>query len=392
MSSDGALSRRQFAKRLGITGLGALSVPLLAARGREALAGAIEAPRAAGPEPGAAAPSAPIRLDSNENPNGPGAAALQRIRDALGETGRYPDAPADTLREAIARLHKAPVENVIAGCGSTEILKMAVAAFTSPARALITAVPSFEAPNRYAGAMGSPVITVPVNGGLELDLEGMAARAAGAGLIYVCNPNNPTATVRPASAVKQLVSRVLEASPDATLLIDEAYHEYVEDSRHATAIPLALEHPRVIVARTFSKVHGLAGLRVGYAVARSETVRALARHRLMDSVNLFGAVAALAALQDPDHVAGEIGRNRDARDFTRRFFETAGYRVGPSETNFLMVDLRRDSDGFRSACRERTVMVGRPFPPLTTHARISIGTLDEMRRATEVFRAVLAGA
>jgi histidinol-phosphate aminotransferase len=375
------LSRRAFAVRLGAAGLGALAAPILAGRGREALAG--EAPAAA---PAAGAPAEPpIRLDSNENPYGPAPGVVEAIRAALGEAGRYPDAPAAALREAIARAHGVPTECVVCGCGSTEILRMAVLAFTSAGRPLVTAAPSFEDPARYAAALGSPVVRVPVGADLALDLEAMGAKAAGAGLVYVCNPNNPTATVRAAADVRRLVERAL-ADPSAAVLIDEAYHEYVEDPRHATAIPLALDRPRVAVARTFSKVHGMAGLRVGYAVGGEATMEALARHRVGDSINLAGAAAALASLGGADHVARQVRLNREARDLARRFFEGAGFRVGPSETNFLMVDVRRDAAEFRAACRARGVLVGRPFPPLATYARISMGTMDEMRRAIEVFR------
>jgi histidinol-phosphate aminotransferase len=236
------------------------------------------------------------------------------------------------------------------------------------------------------------VLAVPVGADLRLDLAAMADAARGAGLVFVNNPNNPTGTVHPAPRVEAFVRRLLAGSPGTTVLIDEAYHEYVEDPSYASALPLALETPRVIVSRTFSKVYGLAGLRVGYAVARPETLEAMAPRQLTDALNVLGLTAAHAALADRAIVARERRLNREAREFTRRFFERAGYRVAPSEANFMMIDVRRDAKAFQAACRERGVLVGRPFPPLATHARVSVGTMDEMRAAAEVFARVLGRA
>jgi histidinol-phosphate aminotransferase len=208
--------------------------------------------------------------------------------------------------------------------------------------------------------------------------------------VFVNNPNNPTGTVHGAKAIEEHVRGVLHDAPDSYVMVDEAYHEYVDDPAYATAVPLALELPHVVVARTFSKVYGLAGLRVGYAVARPETIRRMAHNQLGINVNALGAAAALAALEDRGLVAREQRLNAEARAFTQRFFESAGYRVTPSAANFLMVDIRRDPKAFQDACRLQDVLVGRPFPPLATQARVSIGTMDEMRAATDVFRRVLA--
>ena len=389
-----SVSRRAFVKTVGVGGVGALAVPLIAARGHEALVGAGTA--TSGPSENelraaqrTAAPSA-LRLDSNENPNGPGSVALDAIRGALGEASRYPDLPSDALPQAIARLHGIPAESVVLGCGSGEVLRMAVYAFTAPGRALVTAAPTFEDPARVAETIWAPVRAVPLDQALRLDLSAMAAATRGAGLVFVCNPNNPTGTVHSAQAIQDFVREVNREAPDATILIDEAYHEYVDEPSYRTAIPLAMSNPRVVVSRTFSKVFGLAGLRIGYAVAQPETMKALQRYKLANGITLAGAAAALAALGQPEHIEGERRLNREAKDFTRRSFEESGYHVVPSETNFLMVDIRRDAKAFQTACRKLDVLVGRPFPPLLTHTRISIGTMDEMRRAVDVFRQVLA--
>lgn len=386
-----SVSRRSFVKSVGAGGAGALLAPFITARGQEALAGEVAAawPADLANELRLAAPAA-IKLDSNENPNGPCAASLEAVRsNLLGGSSRYPGRWVEALRQGLAASLDLPPENLLPGCGSGEILRMTVYAFTSPTRPLVTGAPSFEDPTHHAATIGSPVVAVPVDAQLRLDLAGMAEAARGAGLVFLCNPNNPTGTVHGAGAVQDFVRRVLRASPETTVLIDEAYHEYVEDPTYATAIPLAMENPRVVVCRTFSKVHGMAGLRVGYAIGHPETLKAMDRHRLRNAVNVLGASAALASLAERDHIERERRLNREAREFTRRGFENIGYRVGPSEANFLMVDVRRDSRDFQAACRRYDVLVGRPFPPLTTHARISIGTMEEMQLAVEIFRKVL---
>ncbi|MGZ8412688.1 MAG: pyridoxal phosphate-dependent aminotransferase [Gemmatirosa sp.] len=386
------LSRRSFVRSLGLSGAGVVSASIIGGRGREALAaelrraGSLDAPE------GMTLPSEVIKLSSNENPRGPGEAAMRALREALSGSGRYPFPQATALREAVAKANGVPVDHVLLGCGSSEVLRIAVDAFASPAKALVTAAPTFEDAAERARVLGVPIRAVPVLGDLRLDLPTMAAQAGGAGLVFVCNPNNPTGTLYPATAVADFVRRVKRDAPGAAVLIDEAYHEYVDDPAYASALPLAVETPGVLVVRTFSKAYGIAGLRVGYAIARPETIAAMARHALGIGVNALGATAAIAALSDRELPARERRLNGEAREFTRRFFASRGYTVTPSQANFLMVDVRRDPKAFQEACRAQQVLVGRPFPPLATHARVSIGTMDEMRAAVDVFARVLGSA
>jgi histidinol-phosphate aminotransferase len=378
------VSRRHFVSALGLGGAGLLAPPLLSARGHEdQLASWLRAP--ASPAPGGM-----IRLDSNENPNGPGARVFDAIKAAFSEANRYPDAPEDALVAAIAREHGVSEENVILGCGSSEILRMCVEAYTSTAQHLVTAGPTFELPATFAYTIGRSVVTVPVDAKLRLDLGAMADKSGGAGLVFFCNPNNPTATVHGDAAVRDFVVRVRKASPATVILIDEAYHEYVDDPTYATAIPLVMSDPNIIVSRTFSKVYGMAGLRAGYAIAHRDTARRLQPWRIGSGINVLALAAATASIVDKEHMALEQKRNREAKAFTRAWFEKAGYPVGASEANFLMIDIRRDMRPVRDACRAAGIAVGRPFPPLTTHLRISIGTMEEMKKATDVLRRVLA--
>ena len=223
----------------------------------------------------------------------------------------------------------------------------------------------------------------------RLDLDQMAQRAPGAGLIYICNPNNPTGTVQGASDIEAFVTAALRAEPKATILIDEAYHEYVERADYKTAIPLALANPRVVVSRTFSKIYGMAGLRVGLAVGQPATLDAMNRFLDAGRMSCLSARAALTALADPARVAETAGQNHAARAMTVQALRDAGYRVVDSEANFVMADVRRDIRVFQRACRNRGVEIARPFPPLLTWARITIGTMAEMQQAVEVFRDAL---
>lgn len=387
-----SLSRRGFVRTLGFGGAGALSGAFIAARGQEALE-AERWPVAVDPSMLTAPDSGEIRIDSNENPLGPGQVAVDALVVAFRDAGRYPmnsrPSMAD-LKAALARKFETKPENLVLGAGSREILRNAVRAFTSPTRVLVTGSPSYENPPRVAEQIGSPVKPVPVDGALRLDLGAMATAAKGAGLVYLCNPNNPTASVHSGKAVADFVARVRNSSPDTAILIDEAYHDYVTDPSYATAVALALEYPNVFVTRTFSKAYGMAGLRVGYAIGQLKTIQALARYAMPYNQNALGLAAAVASLNDQARLDRERARNTEVRDFTVRFFESAGFKATDSQGNFIFVNIRRPAKEFREACRQEKVFIGREFPPLEkTHARISIGTMDEMRVAAEVFRKVL---
>jgi len=334
-----------------------------------------------------------IRISSNENPLGPGKAVLDAIVGKFPEAGRYPfnSTPNETaLTAAIAAKYKVKPENIVLGAGSQELLKNAVRAFTNPARGLATASPSFENCPGTARRLGHPVAEVPVDAALRIDLEPMIAASRGAGLVFFNNPNNPTATVHGAKAVADFVSRVRKLSPETVILIDEAYHDYVTDPSYQSAIPVALDTPNVFVTRTFSKAYGMAGMRVGYAIGRVETMKPLATLKMPYNVSVLGVAAAITALGDPKHIDAERARNTDVRAFTVQALQDLGCKSSESQGNFLFTDIGRPAKAFREACAKQGVMVGRDFPPFEkTHVRISIGTIDEMRKAAGVFRSVL---
>jgi histidinol-phosphate aminotransferase len=388
-------SRRSFIRDLGAAGAGFAALPFITARGAESMvAHRTITPGAAHPAEIIArarrAAQGAIQLDSNENPYGASMPAQNAVRSALPKAAVYPYEYVEELRSSIAELHKVDPNSVLIGSGSSEILRMALYAFVSPARHLVTAAPTYEDPAYYASLLGADVQAVPVDASLGLDTRRMVTASRGAGLVFFCNPNNPTGTLHPPAVVNDFVRGVRQAARDAVVLIDEAYHEYVEDPVHKSALPLAVENRNVILSRTFSKAFGLAGLRIGYAVAHPETINAMLPHRLVHGVNLFGASAAYACARDEAHLKTQRRLNSEARQFTQNWFESAGYIVTPSHANYLMVNIRRDTSDFQYDCADFGVLVGRPFPPLNTYSRISIGTIDEMRRATEVFKRVLA--
>jgi histidinol-phosphate aminotransferase len=385
------ISRRSFVTALG--GAGALGA--LTWRGHEQLLA--QAPAQAPPQ-GAAARRADrllaarpgmIRLDSNENPYGAGERVFGVIRNHLSASNRYPVKSEDDLKAAIAAVHGIRAENVILGTGSGELLRAAVSAFCSRERALVSPEPTFELPASWAKFIGAPVVAPRVDAELRLDLDAMADGGRNAGLVYLCNPNNPTSTVSSKADVTGFVERLGRTSPATTILVDEAYHEYVDDPSYGTAIPLALANPRVIVTRTFSKVFGMAGLRIGYAVGRPETLAKVSAWLLGSNVSELSLVAAAVTVGDAAHVTEEQKKNRIGRDYARKFFEDAGYKVARPDANFVMVDIRRDAKAFKLACVERMVAVGRQFTSYPTWVRVSIGTMEELRKAEQVFRQVL---
>ena len=377
--ADMSFTRRTFVKVVGIGG-----ASLLAAR-RDAWAELVQAP-------GSSRPPRPLLLHNNENPLGPGQAVLDAVRGALGQggpAGRYPWEDVGQLHQAIAEKFGVNPENVVTGCGSTQVLREAVQMFTSPVKPLVAGQLTYEECAGYADLVGAPVRAIPLDRTLKLDLVAMADAAKGAGLVFLNNPNNPTATLLSGDAVDAFIERVHSVAPDAMVLIDEAYHDYVTDPSHRSQVLRAVKDPRVVVARTFSKAHGMAGMRVGYAIGYPDTIKRL-NWEGPNALNVAGIVAATASIKDAARLQRESARNTEARQYTIDWFSRAGFTGTDSQTNFVFVDIKRPAKGFRDACREQGVLVARDFPPLEkSHVRISIGTLDEMKSATDVFGRVL---
>jgi histidinol-phosphate aminotransferase len=385
-----SLSRRGFMTRLAPGARDTQAAVLIAARGREALVA-----ESLYGEVGELVPptSKEIRISSNENPLGPGQHALDAIVGKFPEAGRYPfnSTPNEgALVGAVAAKFGVKNDNVVMGAGSGEILVNAVRAFTSASKRLVTPWPSFESPHTTAEKIGTPIEEIPLDAKLRIDIPKVLAAVKGAGLVFFCNPNNPTATVHGAQAVQDFVAAVRRESPDTVILIDEAYHDYVTDPSYKSAVDLALSTPNVFVARTMSKAYGMAGLRIGYAIGQPAVIATLRRYKMPYNVGVPGIAAGIASLGNQAHIDQERARNTEVRTFTIRAFEQMGFKGTDSQGNFIFVDLKRPAKDFRAACAQQGVLVGRDFPPYEKrHSRISIGTMEEMQRAVAVFRQVL---
>ena len=384
-----SLSRRRLFQRFGAS---PLQNEWIAARGREAAVAegsALEFAQA----PRGASNANIIRIASNENPLGPGQHVIDVIVGKFPEAGRYPFNAREqepVLVKALASRYGVANNQVVLGPGSGEILSNAVRAFTSPAKPLATAWPTFENPRDTARKIGTEVRAIPLDANLKIDIDKLVEASTGAGLVFFCNPNNPTATVHSGDAVADFIKRVRSASPDTVILIDEAYHEYVTDPSYRSAMDIAKSTPKVFVSRTFSKAYGMAGLRVGFGVGDAEVMKRLGEFRMPYAVNLPGIAAAVTAFNNQAHIDQEKARNTSVRSFTVKAFEQMGFKATDSQTNFIFVNINRPVEAFRNACREAGVMVGRDFPPYEkTHCRISIGTQAEMDRAVGVFKKVL---
>lgn len=339
----------------------------------------------------AGAPALPARLDSNENPYGPASAALDAIEKSRVDGHRYPDDVEDELIEVLARQHGVKPGNIILGCGSGEILRMADLAFTGAGRGVVAADPTFEAVLMFAKVTRGEGMRVPLTPDFRHDLKAMAAACdPRTGLVYVCNPNNPTGTV----VRRGELAAFLDAVRGPTVvLVDEAYHHFVEDPRYSSALDLLSDHPNLLVARTFSKIYGLAGMRLGYGVGSEATIAGMRPYRLWSNANTTVLAAALAVLADTDIVARQRTLLNDTRRWLVSELEKDGRKVIPSETNFVMIQIGSDVGPLIEAFKGRQVWVGRRFAAMPDWLRVTIGTREETAYFLETLRALApAGA
>jgi histidinol-phosphate aminotransferase len=330
-------------------------------------------------------PEKPIRLSSNENPLGISPMARQAIIEGMVDANRYPRGRGELIR-ALATKHGMPGDTFVVGAGSTEVLKMAVQALAAPGGTLVLAEPTYEDAPWYAGPFDIRLAKVPLLPDGAHDVERMrdAANAAtGPVLVYLCNPNNPTGTLTPSATIDAWI----ESAPENMyFLVDEAYYDYARDTRYWSALKWVPDRPNVIVARTFSKVYGMAGIRLGYAIAHPETAQHVRRFRVRNNANHFATVAGLASLQDPDFVRQSLDVNERGKAILYDCLEELGLAYMPSHTNFVMHRINGELQAYRQRMRELGIWVGRPFPPMLDHCRLSIGTPMEMEAFAEVLR------
>jgi histidinol-phosphate aminotransferase len=380
-----SISRRKFAQLLGAGAAGTL-VSISRSSGAEALSSTTS--------PASANPGV-VRLSSNENPYGPSQKALRAMNDAFNLAWRYPDEHADLLIDRLAKLNGVGRDQILLGDGSGEILKLCAEAFTGPISGnrsgtvgrgtMVVADPTFEAIFNHARVNGAEVIKVPLTSTFAHDLPKMVA-AAKEGLIYVCNPNNPTASITPKNELRDFIAK---APRQTMILVDEAYYHYAGSPDYESVIPMVKDYPNLIVARTFSKIYGMAGLRCGYCVAQPETIERIRPYQPWDSVNIMALAAAMASLDDPDQVRNGRRLNTETKAFLTGQLESMGYKQIPSQANFVMIDARRPVVPLIQAFKERNVQVGRLFPALPNHMRLTIGKKSEMEAFLSAFRQIM---
>lgn len=363
-----AISRRRFTQLLGLG----------------AAASVVRPPLSLAREPAKPLTSRIVRLSSNENPYGPSPHVLKAMSDAFKLAWRYPDEQNDQLIESIARVNSVAPDQILLGDGSSEILQLCATTFTRGDRKLVVADPTFEAIANLARAGGAAVVKVPLTSDFAHDLPKMSTEPK-AGLVYVCNPNNPTASITPKAELLAFIEQTL---PETVILVDEAYHHFADSAEYESVIPLINAHPNLIVARTFSKIYGLAGLRCGYCVAQKETIERMRTHQMWDSVNCIALAAAIASLADDDEVQKRRRLTSEAKTLVTRELDKLGYASIPSQANFIMFDTKRPVVPLIKALKERNVLVGRLFPAMPNHMRLTIGKKPEMEAFLTAFRAV----
>jgi histidinol-phosphate aminotransferase len=372
-----ALTRREFALGLGAA-VAAVQAPAAFARGSEQQSAAVPAKR-----------TGFIRLNFNENPYGPGAKVAAAITRSEGDAMRYPDEAYSELQKEIAALHKVAPEQIIVGFGSTEVLRAADVAFLGGDKNVVAAAPTFEAVLDYARVMRAPAVRVPLTLDARHDLPVMAAQCTSrTGIVYVCNPNNPTGTIVTRKEMQQFFDQV----PKTTMiLMDEAYHHFVDSPNYASATEWLDKLPNLVVARTFSKVYGLAGMRIGYGIGDKPVIAAMREQLLQDNNSSAGIAAARVALQDQAHVAECRSRINGSRAWLMKQLKGLGCKVTDSQANFLMVDMGSDVGPIIAKFRERGILVGRKFPSMATWLRVTIGTQEETAAFMKAFREIYCG-
>jgi len=376
-----ALNRREFVQSLGAATGAALALPELLT----ALPLPQHTPRTA---------SGAIQLDSNENPYGPSPAACAAITASESIACRYPDVNDTAMVERLAQFYQLPANQILLGCGSTEILRCADMAFLQDGpngpKSAIAAEPTFETVLGFAKVMQANPIKVPQTSDHRHDLKAMAAAVTPAtGLIYICNPNNPTGTIVSKEELQAFMQQVPATVP---VLVDEAYYDFVTDPSYATVVPWIAQYPNLIVARTFSKVYGLAGMRLGYALGSAEMISALRRYRLGMNANVGVLRAALASFADAAHVADQRQKMIACRTWLCGELDRDHRAYIPSHANFLMIDLGRDVHPVIGAFAERKILVGRKFPSMGNWMRITIGKPAEMQAFMAGLRAIVPSA
>ena len=317
-----------------------------------------------------------IRLSSNENPYGPSKRVREVITNTFDEACRYPFGALTSLVTMIAEKEGVDKDCIVITGGSTEGLKATGLTYGLNGGELIAADPTFQSMLRYAETFGAHVHRVPVNDNMEHDLAAMAKRVNNnTRLIFICNPNNPTGTLLDKNALQDFCT----AHDDKALIFsDEAYYDFITEPDYPTMVELVKNDRNIIVSKTFSKVYGLAGMRIGYLVARPDIATRL-KASVMANTNILAIEAAKEALRDDEFYKYSILKNTEAKQHIYAVLDDLAIPYIPSHTNFVFFKTGRPVQEIITAMQKENVLIGRPFPPLLEWARISTGTLEQVQ-------------
>jgi histidinol-phosphate aminotransferase len=329
----------------------------------------------------------PLRLNANENPLGMSPAARAALLDGLAEANRYPYPAHRDLVQALAEHHRVGQDQVVLGAGSSEVLQMAVQAFARSGATFVLAEPTFEDVPSYAEPWGLRLVRVPLRKDRAHDVQRMreaTAAAKGPVVVYVCNPNNPTGTLTPAAELDDWIGA---AAADVTFVVDEAYFEFADGAPGFASMQRWIDkRDNVIVTRTFSKVHGMAGLRLGYGLAHKDAAARLRALQSHNDCNHLALVAGRAALGDAAHVRTSLAENGKARALVCATLQELGLECMPSYANFVMHAITGELRDYIGRMRDAGILVGRPFPPLLGWSRLTLGTPAEMEQFCSTLR------
>lgn len=330
------------------------------------------------------------KLSSNENPWGPLDSVMEAMNSAWKYSNRY-GYPDGGIMQAIADHHKVTPQHVLLGAGSGEILDVVGTTYLQDGKKVLGVEPTYSSVYQHATSIKSEAIRLPLNKdftqNIQLFIDTARRRQREIGLLYLCNPNNPTGIPVSETEVKQLLDGI---PADLPVLVDEAYFHFVQDPNYATALPYTLEGRPVIIARTFSKIFGIAAMRLGYAIAPPDMIQAM-RPYSMGSINALVKWGGAAGLADTAGQKKVLDNTIRLRTKAIADLKALGYDVLPTQTNFFMVGIRREVQPVIEEFRKKGVAVGRPFPPMTQHMRVSVGTDDEMARFMTAFKEIFPG-
>lgn len=328
-------------------------------------------------------PADAVKINANENPLGPAPEAIEAVLRVLKQSGRYGYELTEVLRETLAGQESLPPDHVQPFAGSSAPLTQAVLAFTSPTKAFVTADPGYEAGERAAKFIGAKVVSIPLTASYAHDVKAMAAADSSAGLIYICNPNNPTGTLTPDAEIDWLADHMPQG---CVLLLDEAYTHIAGAKLRSD---LVLKGKDVIILRTFSKIYGMAGLRAGAAIGRPELLARITPYS-SGALPVTGVAAATASLKATELVSQRRKLIAGIREDLFAFLDKHGFNYVPSVSNKFMLDVKRPGNEIVLALRPEKIYIGRVWTSWPTHVRVSIGTPEEMDKFKTALLKVMA--